>query len=156
VQGAILAALLAVLPTYGPMVEPAATPPSGMRIPVSANEALILKSNSTNTAGYRLRVSTDGWTTLQQGDVPLRKRVSLLLVKHFFADLRAAGPLDRIAVRRCMKSMSFGTTLQIVYEGKASPDISCPSGARQLVGDALALAEAAGASLTPRPLHGNL
>lgn len=153
---AILAALLAVLPTYGPMVAPPATPPAGMRIPVSPDEALILKSNSTNTAGYRLRVSTDGWTTLQQGDVPLRKRVSSALVKRFFADLRAAGPLDRIAIRRCMKSMSFGTTLQIVYEGKTSPDISCPSGAQQLVGDALALADAAGVTLTARPLRGNL
>lgn len=152
----LLAALLAVLPTYGPIVAPPATPPPGMRIPIGADEALILKSNSTNTAGYRLRVSTDGWTTLQQGDIPLRKRVSPALVKRFFTDLRAAGPLDRIAVRRCMKSMSFGTTLQIVYEGKTSPDISCPSGAQQLFGDALALADAAGVTLTARPLRGNL
>ena len=149
----LLLALLAVIPTYGPMTQPAAPPPAGMQIPVAPGEALILKSNSTNTAGYRLRVFADGWTTLQQGDVPSRKRVPMELVRRFFADLRAAGPLDRIAVQRCMKSASFGTTLRIVYEGKMSPDVSCPSGAQQLARDAFALADAAGVSLAPRPLH---
>jgi hypothetical protein len=151
---AVLLALLAVLPTYGPMTQPAAPPPAGLQIPVAPGEALILKSNSTNTAGYRLRIFADGWTTLQQGDAPSRKRVPMVLVRRFFADLSAAGPVDRIAAQRCMKSASFGTTLRIVYEGKMSPDVSCPGGAQQLAQDALALADAAGVSLAPRPLRG--
>jgi hypothetical protein len=153
---ALLPVLLAVLPTYGPIPAPSPTTPAGMRIPTAPGEALILKSNSTNTAGYRLRVYAAGYTTLQQGDVALRKRVSLQLVRQFFTDLRAAGPLDRLPMRRCMKSASFGTTLQIVYEGKTSPDLSCPGTSRALEIDAGALADAAGVSLFPRPLRGVL
>jgi hypothetical protein len=143
--------LALMIPTYGPLAEPSPTTPPGMRIPVSANEALILRSRSTNTAGYRLRVSTDGWTTLQQGDVPIKRRVPLRLVQQFFADLRAAGPLDRLAVHPCMKSASFGTEMTIVYRGKTSPDVSCPGTARNLAQDAFALADAAGVSLFPAP-----
>jgi hypothetical protein len=149
----LLALVLAALPTYGPLAAPSPTTPPGMRIPLAAGEALILRSNSTNTAGYRLRVNASGWATLQQGDVALRKRVSAALVKRFFADLQAAGPLDQLAAHPCMKSASFGTTLTIVYRGKTSPDVSCPMTARQLAGDALALADAAGVSLEPRPLR---
>ncbi len=141
-----------VLPTYGPLTGSASTTPPGMRIPVSSTEALIVNSGSTNTAGYRLRVATSGWTTLQQGDVALRKHVAAHLVQRLFADLRAAGPLDELAVHPCMKSASFGTSMVIVYRGKTSPDISCPGTSRTLQQDALALADAAGVSLMARPL----
>src|SRR3984893_1294362 len=146
-------ALAAVfLPTYGPIAQPASTTPPGMRIPVSSTEALIVNSGSTNTAGYRLRVSTSGWTTLQQGDIALRKRVAARFVRQLFADLRATGPLDELAVHPCMKSASFGTTMVIVYRGKTSPDISCPGTSRALQQDALALADAAGVTLMAHPL----
>jgi hypothetical protein len=152
------ALLLAVaLPTYGPVPGPS---PSqnlpGVRLPVAPGEALIVNSGSTNRAGYRLRVYETGWTALQQGDVPLRKRVSLALVKRLFADLRAAGPLDELQVARCMKSMSFGSSTQIAYLGKMSRDISCGStseAGRALEADALALADAAGVSMLPRPVR---
>src|ERR1700680_437407 len=147
-------ALAAVfLPTYGPIAQPASTTPPGMRIPVSSTEALILNSGSTNTAGYRLRVSTSGWTTLQQGDVALRKRVAARFVQRLFADLRATGPLDELATHPCMKSASFGTSMVIVYRGKTSPDISCPGPPRAPQQDAVALADAAGVTLSARPLR---
>ena len=151
--------LLAVaLPTYGPIVQPSPSgnPVPGMRMPVAAGEALIVNSGSTNRAGYRLRVYDTGWTALQQGDVPLRKRVSLALVKRFFADLRAAGPLDALPVARCMKSVSFGSSTEIAYRGKMSGDVSCGStsaAARALEADALALADAAGVSMLPRSVR---
>ena len=143
------------IPTYGPMPAPAPTAPAYLRVPTTNDEALILNSGSTNTAGYRLRVYASGWTALQQGDFPIRKRVPASLVKRFFADLRAAGPLDAIPSRRCMKSASFGTSMQIGYRGKLSPDLACPSSsaaARTLSIDADALANAAGVSILPRPL----
>ena len=155
----LLALVLAfAVPTYGPIPDPSGSPsppPAYLRVPVTDGEALILDSGSTNRAGYRLRVYATGWTALQQGDVPIRKRVSAALVKRFFADLRAAGPLDRIAVMRCMKSISFGSSMQIGYRGRLSPDLSCPSAssrARALAVDAAALADAAGVSMLPRGL----
>jgi hypothetical protein len=153
----LLALVLAfAVPTYGPIPDPSgspAPPPAYLRVPTTDGEALILDSGSTNRAGYRLRVYATGWTALQQGDIPLRKRVPTALVKRFFADLRAAGPLDRITVMRCMKSVSFGSSMQIGYRGKLSPDLACPSAssaARALAVDAGALADAAGVSILPR------
>jgi hypothetical protein len=51
-----------------------------------------------------------------------------------------------------MKSSSFGSTTQIGYLGKMSPDVSCPGGPamRKLQIDAEALADAAGVSMLPR------
>jgi hypothetical protein len=151
----LLALLLAfAIPTYGPIPEGSASPPPAyLRVPDSAGEALIIDSGSTNREGYRLRVYASGWTALQQGDVPVKKRVPAALVKRFFADLKAAGPLDRLTTMHCMKSVSFGSSMQIGYGGKLSPDLTCPSSssaARALEVDAGALAQAAGVMLLPR------
>ena len=76
----------------------------------------------------------------------------MALVTQFFADLKAAGPLDQLTSERCMKSMSFGSTTQIGYLGKMSPDVSCPGSPamRALETDAAAIADAAGVSALPR------
>jgi hypothetical protein len=157
----MLAALLALafaLPTYGPIPDASGSPtppPAYLRVPTSANEALIVNSGSTNRAGYRLRVWADGTTALQQGDVPLKKRVSAELAQRFFADLNAAGPLDQLQLAHCMKSASFGSSTAIGYRGKMSGDVSCPgpsSASRALAVDVTALADAAGVSMLPRPL----
>src|ERR1700684_3269310 len=119
-------ALLAAIPTYGPVPVDSGSPspvPASLRVPTAAGEALIVDSGSTNRAGYRLRVYADGTTALQQGDVPLRKHVSADLVKRFFADLQAAGPLDRLPVGHCMKSASFGSSAFVAYRGTMSPDV---------------------------------
>ncbi|HYZ15883.1 MAG TPA: hypothetical protein VE591_05760 [Candidatus Acidoferrum sp.] len=151
----VVLALLGVLPTYGPVPGPRPTAPPGVRIPRSAGEALIANSGSTNTAGYTLRVYADGTTELLQADIPQHKRLARTLVDRFFADLRAAGPLNALPHTFCMKSASFGTTTTISYRGKTSPDVSCPGrsvAARTLASDASALAAAAGiALLAPRP-----
>jgi hypothetical protein len=155
------ALLLALaIPTYGPIPASSGSPspvPAYLRVPTAPGEALIVDSGSTNRAGYRLRVYADGRTALQQGDVALQKRAPAVLVKKFFADLRAAGPLDLLTTMRCMKSTSFGSSMQIGYRGKLSPDLNCPSpsrAARALTIDAGALADAAGVTMFPRPLKG--
>jgi hypothetical protein len=161
----LLALVLAfAIPTYGPVPEPSgsASPvPAYLRVPTTAGEALIVDSGSTNREGYRLRVYATGWTALQQGDPSTssgqaaKKRVSAELVKRFFDDLKAAGPLDRLSTMHCMKSISFGSSMQIGYLGTMSPDLSCPStssAGRALTVDAGALAQAAGVSMLPR-LH---
>jgi hypothetical protein len=148
--------LALALPTYGPVPQPSASAPAVLRIPTAPNVALIVNSGSTNTAGYQLTVFEDGTTALVQGDVTLRKRAPAQLVARFFADVRAAGPLDAIPAGMCMKSASFGTTTRVMYRGKTSPDISCPSPsaqARALAVDVQSLADAAGVSIVPRQLN---
>jgi hypothetical protein len=153
---ALILTLAFAVPTYGPIPMPSSSPlvPAG-RIPIAAGEALIVNSGSTNRAGYRLRVYADGTTALQQGDAALRKHVSRALVQRFFADLRAAGPLDALPRAACMKSASFGSSTQVAYRGKTSPDLTCPSASpaeRALAVDADALAAAAGVTMLLRPV----
>jgi len=154
---ALILTIAFAVPTYGPMPMPSETPlVPAARIPTAADEALIVNSGSTNSAGYRLRVYADGITALQQGDAALRKHVSLALVKRFFADLKAAGPLDALPRAACMKSASFGSSMQVAYRGKTSPDLACPSAsraARALAIDAGALAAAGGVTMLLRPLR---
>jgi hypothetical protein len=137
-------------------VRSASPPVPAARIPTAADEALIVNSGSTNSAGYRLRVYADGTLALQQGDAALRKHAPPALVKRFFADLRAAGALDALPRAACMHSASFGSSTQIGYRGKMSPDLTCPSrspAARALAVDADALAAAGGVTMLLRPLR---
>jgi|SRR5579884_1020929 len=149
---AALALALAV-PTYGPVPQASPTPVVVLRVPTAPTVAMVVNSGSTNTAGYQLTVNEDGTTALAQGDVTLRKQIPAALVTRFFADLRAAGPVDKLPAATCMKSASFGTTTHVLYRGKTSPDLSCPSAspqARALAVDAQSLADAAGVSMLPR------
>ena len=115
---AVVFALAFVLPTYGPIPMPSASPPvPAARIPTASDEALIVNSGSTNSAGYRLRVYADGTTALQQGDAAIRKHAPAELVERFFADLRAAGALDALPRGSCMKSVSFGSSTTLGYRG---------------------------------------
>lgn len=148
------------IPITGPVPAPTTSVPAYLGVPTAPGEALIVNSGSTNRAGYRLRVYSDGTAALQQIDrsmssgqaVPIKKQLSTTLVKQFFADLQAAGPLDQLAVPHCMKSASFGSVTQIGYLGKMSPDVSCggPSAMHALQIDAGELVDAAGVSMRSR------
>ena len=121
----------------------------------AADEATIINSGSTNTAGYRLRISADGSTYLNQANLPLRRQIPPQLVARFFNELHAAGAMASLPDAHCMKSASFGSTTQIGYRGVMSPDVSCPGTspvARALSIDVTAIAGAAGVSMLPRPL----
>jgi hypothetical protein len=157
----LFALLLALaIPTSGPVPAPTPSAPAYLRVPTAPGEALIVNSGSTNRAGYRLRVHADGTAALQRIErsmsseqaVPIEKQLSTTLVKRFFADLQAAGPLDQLTAPHCMKSASFGSVTQIGYLGKMSPDVSCggPSAMHALQIDADALAGAAGVSMLSR------
>ncbi|HTJ26381.1 MAG TPA: hypothetical protein VMA36_09455 [Candidatus Limnocylindria bacterium] len=136
------------------IIAPLAAPRPAVTTPTSPTEAVIVNSGSTNTAGYVLRVSADGNGTLRQDGDEHRVQVSRALADRFFADLRAAGPLDALPHTFCMKSASFGTTTTVAYRGKRSPDLNCPSGSAgtALVQDARAIAAAAGVTVRRRPL----
>jgi hypothetical protein len=145
--------LVAMLPTLAPAPAPRGTP-LAVAAPRRLDEVRIIKSASTNTAGYELNVFSNGETALVQGNIPIRRRVPLRLVTRLFNDLHAAGNLGALPSAYCMKSSSFGTTLRIAYRGKTSPDISCPTTSRierALDLDAEALATAARVSIAPGP-----
>jgi hypothetical protein len=40
-------------------------------------------------------------------------------------DLKTAGPLNELPVKHCMKSVSFGKSIFVEYNGIRSPDLSC-------------------------------
>ncbi len=149
-------------PAGSPPAPAPAGPPMAQPLPAAAaatadqpDLAVIVNSGSTNTAGYTLRVRESGWTTLEQGGAPVRrKRVAEPLVTRLFADLRAAGSLAALPRGRCMKSVSFGSVTTVAYHGETSSDLSCPSGssaASALAHDADALRDAVGvAPFAPR------
>lgn len=84
--------------------------------------ATIVNSGSTNTAGWRIAFRSDG-----NGSVGGRAfSVPESVTAHFFSDVHAAYEA-RITGRACMKSVSFGTRLNVTYHGWTSPDLSCPA-----------------------------
>ncbi|HEY0798419.1 MAG TPA: hypothetical protein VGD50_04670 [Candidatus Baltobacteraceae bacterium] len=94
----------------------------------SAATAAIVNSGSTNTASFGIVISTDGTAVeMTSGARPVRRKLSPAAARAFFSDLGAARPLNRLAVVRCMKSASFGTTTRILWRSQATPDLSCPS-----------------------------
>jgi hypothetical protein len=101
--------------------------------------AVITDSGSTNTAGYTIVVERSGkaaYTPIprrfaEPSDAPKPAPKNLVipkkLVRRFFVDLHAAKPLADLPRHGCMKSASFGSTLNIKIGDDTSPDLSCPS-----------------------------
>lgn len=124
------------------------------------DSAVIVNSGSTNSYGYTIHVSSDGKAsvTLQErGGVPAGTPKSFTVpaatASRFFADLAAARKANTVTVP-CMKSVSFGSTLKITWQGWVSPDLTCPP--KDSLGDALikdvdAIRQAGG--ISAMPLH---
>ncbi len=47
------------------------------------------------------------------------------LCDRILQDVEAAGPLNELPARHCMKSVSFGKSIFIEYKGVRTPDLSC-------------------------------
>jgi hypothetical protein len=102
-------------------------------------EAVVVSSGSTNTSGFRIRIELSGEAAytnvprrlappaLNDSAVPLRAMLPGPLIRRFFDDLTAAGPLSDLPRSHCMKSASFGTTLIIEFDGNTTPDLRCPA-----------------------------
>ena len=89
----------------------------------SRDGASIVDSGSTNTAGYTIRVWSDGTAAVGAKSFTF----SPSLATKFFADLKAARGGDAQA-EHCMKSASFGTSTHVHWHGWTSPDLDCPPG----------------------------
>lgn len=111
---------------------------------------IVANSGSTNTAGYTMKVWSDGSAEIADVKQPQNTRrvsVGSDLAARFLADAKAAKAGGRRA-QTCMKSMSFGYRLTVAYHGWMSPDLTCPSGGvlAPLRPDIEALEKAAGLS----------
>jgi hypothetical protein len=103
----------------------------------SSDSAVIANSGSTNSAGFRVVVKRSG--EAEYGEVPrasggaarnkpvIRRQLPDALVRRFYSDLEAAGPLSALPVEHCPKSVSFGTRTTVESGGEETPDLSCPN-----------------------------
>jgi|SRR5579875_3622178 len=111
-------------------------------------QAIVEDSGSTNIAGLRVTVSTDGQASVEPHDGRAQHvNLSQSMCEQLLRDLEEAGPLDRLPARHCIKSVSFGSRITIEYNGATSPDLSCPAAGNShleaLQKDARAILEAA-------------
>lgn len=113
-------------------------------------QAVIENNGSTNAPGVKLTIDRAGTAEVQQRNTEPRKTtVDEQLSRRLFEDLNSIGPLNLLPRLHCMKSVSFGTSLYIEYNGERSPDLSCPAPAdsklaalRKDVNDLMAAAHA--------------
>lgn len=123
--------------------------------------ATIVDSGSTNANGYTIRVGSDGNASVTyqpRGGSPIgapkRFTVPAATTSRFFSDLAAARKGKAAAVP-CMKSVSFGSTLKVTWQGWTSPDLTCPPKdalGEALVSDVAAIRNAGGIDeLHPHP-----
>ena len=96
--------------------------------------AVIRNSGSTNFAGYTIKVWSDGAASTaasnRRGTVESAERSLIIapsIAQKLLADLRAARD-GHATGRPCMKSASFGYSLNVEWHGWTSPDLSCPGG----------------------------
>ncbi len=130
----------------------------------SRDGAIITNSGSTNTAGYQIKVWSDGamQATAQPrrfvasvGGVAHSASVSAAVSAKFFVDLSAARA-ENAQGHPCMKSVSFGSRTNVSWHGWNSPDLSCPissTALRALAADVGAITSASGVQTGPRMMH---
>jgi hypothetical protein len=97
--------------------------------PLSASEpqATIIDSGSTNRSGMRVTVDAQGHATVvEKSGETHHVNLSQPISSDFLHDVIGAVPLSHIPVHHCFKSVSFGSSLFIEYQGERSPDLSCP------------------------------
>jgi hypothetical protein len=124
----------------------------------ASEQVTIESTGSTNAPGVKLLVSPSGSAEVQPRHAEARRTtVKAELANRLFEDLKSIGPLSALPPVHCIKSVSFGTSLYVEYEGERSPDLNCPVDANSKLGtlqkDARELMQAAHAKprAGPRP-----
>jgi hypothetical protein len=102
--------------------------------------AVIVDSGSTNRPGFRITIdragNADVVSMAKTGPAkPQRRTLSPAMQKRFEADLAAARPLPSLPAVHCMKSVSFGSTLTLIFGGEQTPDLSCGDGGNAAMGN---------------------
>ena len=91
----------------------------------SNDAAIIENSGSTNFAGFKIAVESNGSALVSEPGGVRRGTVSRATTKWFFSHLATDRPLDRLAVDRCVKPVSFASTTTVTWLGQHSPDLLC-------------------------------
>jgi hypothetical protein len=92
----------------------------------SALLATIQVSGSTNTLPYVLAVYDNGSAVLDvQGKPQKQFPAGTANSQKLKTLLEQVGDVSRLRAGHCARSVSFGTTTQITYNGNTSDDISC-------------------------------
>ena len=90
--------------------------------------AFIIDSGSTNTCPFTISVLPLGKVTYTVCNRKGAGEIKVKTAMKFFNDILAGKPLSKLPVSDlCFKSVSFGTSTEVKYQGQKSPDISCPS-----------------------------
>ncbi|CAF1177079.1 unnamed protein product [Rotaria sp. Silwood1] len=111
------------------------------------NIVRITNSGSTNTAGYVIELQRDGlvkWTvaprfrpilttTPSTSTAQNSIQLSATRTNNIFQAVEQALPFNQYPPIFCIKSVSFGTTLHVAYNGQQTPDLSCPLKDQRLV-----------------------
>ena len=101
--------------------------------------AVITNSGSTNMPGSTLSINTDGSGSLTYRKGAQEQRFQRYVDKTFAAGTFESSQLANLLAQiqdvstipnhNCVKSVSFGSTTTITYQGKNSGDLSCLSNA---------------------------
>jgi hypothetical protein len=97
--------------------------------PLAASEpqATIIDSGSTNRPGLRVTVDRQGHATVvEKSGETHHVNLSPPMCTAFLHRVTNAVPLSNIPAHHCFKSVSFGSSLFVEYQGERSPDLSCP------------------------------
>jgi hypothetical protein len=128
----MIAFTLALLLTQTAPLGAPSSPPNDVgvrRAPVAftpSNDAAIIEnSGSTNFAGFKIAVESNGSALVSEPSGVRRGTVSRATTKWFFSHLAADRPLDRLAFDRCTKPVSFASTTTVTWMGQHSPDLLC-------------------------------
>jgi hypothetical protein len=91
-------------------------------------QATIIDTGSTNRPGVIMTINAAGRTEVQPRDAEARKTsIDAHLCERLFEDLKSVGPLSALPKTHCLKSVSFGSSLYVEFNGERSPDLNCPA-----------------------------
>jgi hypothetical protein len=115
---AVLSLLIPLLPAAISSAQPA------------PQQATVIDTGSTNVPGVTMTINALGAAEVRPRDAEARKTsVDAHLSERLFQDLQSAGPLSALPKPHCFKSVSFGSSLYVEFNGERSPDLNCPAGA---------------------------
>ena len=95
-------------------------------LPAMEPQAIIIDSGSTNRPGMQVTVNEAGHANIESRTGEARTvQLEPELAKRFLEEVKAAAPLDTLPTRHCVKSVSFGSSLFVEFNGVRSHDLSC-------------------------------